>query len=142
MRLLATCFDNDAKGCYNFIVPPHAMIACRRFGLPEKAAEMITTVLKNTAYLIKTGLGPTVRTYQTAALYRILGVDQGTGSVLCIWTTILDTILWSVSKKYASFIITSPTNSIIQRVGDAYVDNTSLMTTNSPTTTYKTPVVN
>ena len=93
MRLLATSFDNDAKGCYTFIVPPHAMIACRRLGLPDKVAEMITTVLKNTAYLIKTGHEPTAIKYQTTALYRILGVGQGTGSIPCIWTTFLDTIL-------------------------------------------------
>ena len=139
MKQLATSFDNDAKGCYDFIVTPHAMIACWRLGLPKKAAEMIITVLKNTAYLIKTGHGPAARKYQTTALYRILGVGQGTGSAPCIWTTILDTILWSVSVKYASFIITSPTNTVIQRLGDTFVNDTSLMTTNSPTTTQKNP---
>ena len=137
MKQLATSFDNGAKGCYNFIIPPHAMIACQRLGLPKKSAEMITIVLKNTAYLIKTGHGPGARKYQTTALYRILGVGQGTGSAPCIWTTILDTILWSVSMKYASFIITSPTNTVIKRLGDAFVDDTSLMTTNSPTKTQK-----
>ena len=100
---------------------------------------MTTTVLKNTAYLIKTGHGTAARKYQTTTLYRILGIGQGTGSAPCIWTTILDTILWSVSKKYASFIITSPTNTILQRLCDAFVDNTALMTTNNPTTYQKNP---
>ena len=68
------------------------MISCHILGLPKKVGEMITTILKNTAYLIKTGHGTAARKYQTTTLYRILGVGQGTGSAPCIWTTILDTI--------------------------------------------------
>ena len=31
-------FDNDAKGCYDRTVPPHALLCCRRMGLPKTAA--------------------------------------------------------------------------------------------------------
>merc|ERR1712177_78867 len=31
-------FDNDAEGCYDRIVPPHALLCCRRMGLPKSAA--------------------------------------------------------------------------------------------------------
>ena len=60
------------------------MIACRIFGLPAKAAEMITIVLKNTTYLIKTRHGIAARKYQTTALYRIIGVGQGISPAPCI----------------------------------------------------------
>ena len=37
-KKIAASFDNDAKGCYDKIVPPQAMINCRRLGLPKSAA--------------------------------------------------------------------------------------------------------
>ena len=41
-------FHNDAKGCYDKIVPPHALLCCRRMGLPKTAAQMIGEILHNT----------------------------------------------------------------------------------------------
>ena len=129
MKVIATSFDNDAQGCYDFIVPPHAMIACQRLGLPPKAAEMLTKILHGTRYLLKTGHGNASKTYSTTLLYRILGVGQGSGSAPSIWTAILDVILWSVTEKYNSFIIKTPTHQVINRLGDAFVDDTAQLTT-------------
>lgn len=50
-------FDNDAEGCYDRIVPPHAMLCCRRMGLPKTAAVMLTNILSQTMYKLKTGHG-------------------------------------------------------------------------------------
>ena len=129
MKIIATSFDNDAQGCYDFIVPPHAMIACQQLGLPPKAAEMLTKILYGTRYLLKTGHGNATKTYSTTLLYRILGVGQGSGSAPSIWTAILDVILWSVTEKYDSFIIKTPTQQVIKRLGDAFVDDTAQITT-------------
>ena len=108
---------------------PHAMIACQRLRLPPKAAEMLTKVLHETRYLLKTGHGNATKTYSTTLLYQILGVGQGSGSAPSIWTAILDVILWSGIEKYDSFIIKTPTQQIINRLGDAFVDNTAQITT-------------
>ena len=56
-KKIAASFDNDAKGCYDKIVPPQAMINCRRLGLPKSAAQMLTKILNNTVYRIRTGHG-------------------------------------------------------------------------------------
>ena len=113
-KTMATSFDNNAKGCYDFIVPPHTIMACQRLGLPKKAAKMITTVLQKTKYLLKTAHGIAQTTYQSTLLHRILGVGQGSGSASCIWNTLLDTILWSVSDKYDSLILETPTKQLIK----------------------------
>lgn len=57
---------------------------------------------------------------------RILGTGQGPGASPCIWTLVLDTILWSVATKYTCFQVTSPTRISINRVGDTFVDDTSI----------------
>ena len=43
-------FNNDAEGCYDRIVPPHAMLCCRRMGLPKSSATMLTKILNTTIY--------------------------------------------------------------------------------------------
>ena len=43
-KLIATSFDNDTKGYYDFVVPPHAMIACQGLGLTKEAVKMLTKV--------------------------------------------------------------------------------------------------
>ena len=74
IRIIATSFDNDAQGCHDRIIPPHAMLCCRRLGLPKNAAKMLTLILNNTIYKTKTGHGVAAQTYMSTALRRILGV--------------------------------------------------------------------
>ena len=128
-KKLAASFDNDAKGCYDNIVPPQAMVNCRRLGLPKPAAKILTTILNNTVYRIRTGHGISARTYQTNALRRILGTGQGSCASPSIWVSVLDPILWSIAVKYSCFQLDTPAGSKISRIGDAYVDDTSLMKT-------------
>ena len=76
-KIVAASFDNNAQGCYDRIIPPHAMLCCRRLGLPKSAAKILTIILNNTIYKIKTGHGISAKQYQSDALRRILGVGQG-----------------------------------------------------------------
>ena len=119
-------FDNNAEGCYDRIVPPHALLCCRRMGLPKTAAQMMGEVLQNTIYKLKTGHGISDRTYFSTTLRRILGSGQGSGVSPCIWTLVLDPILLSVSQKFKCLEIITPTKQHISRLGDAFVDNTAL----------------
>ena len=105
-------FDNDAKGCYDQIVPPHALLCCRRMGLPNTAAQMIGGILQNTIYKLKTGHGISDRTYFSNSLRRILGSGQESGASSCIWTLVLDPILSSVSKKFKCLEIITPSKKL------------------------------
>lgn len=53
MKMIATSFDNDAKGCYDFIIHSHIMIACQRLGLTPKVSETLAKILHGTEYLLK-----------------------------------------------------------------------------------------
>ena len=87
---------------------------------------MLTKVLNSTIYKLKTGHGISARHYMSNQLRRILGTGQGSGASPCIWTLVLDTILWSVALKHSCFQITSPSGTKTHRVGDAFVDDTSI----------------
>ena len=67
-KKIAVSFDNDAKGCYDKIVPPQAMINCRRLSLPRSAAKMLTIILNYTIYKILKGprrIGPHISNQRT-----------------------------------------------------------------------------
>ena len=66
------------------------------------------------------------------ALYRILGVGEGSCIAPAIWTAVLDTILWLDAKNYTAFNIEIPTGKQTERLGDAYVDNIVLMANHQP----------
>ena len=76
-KTVAASFDNDAQGCYDRIMPPYKMLYCRRLGLPKSVAKMLTIILNNTIYKIKTGHGISAKQYLFNKLSRILGVGQG-----------------------------------------------------------------
>ena len=105
-------FDNNAKGCYDRIMPPRALLCCRRMGLPKTAAKMIGKILQNTIYKLKTGHRISDRSYFSTTLRRILGSGQGSGASPCIWALVLDPIFSSVSKKLKCLKIFTPSKKI------------------------------
>ena len=119
--------DNDAAGSYDKIVLPHRNICCRRLGLPASAAKILAIVLNNTVSYLHTGHVVSVKTYCSTEVCRSLGTGQGSGASPCIWTAILDTMLWLIAQKYHLFSILNPLDRIAEKLGDAYVDNTALM---------------
>ena len=108
-------------------MPPEAMICCRRWGLPSSAAKIITTILNNTVYKLRTGHGMSARTYMFTTLRRILGVGQGSCASPAIWMAVLDSILWSLANKFHGFKLESLSGISINRIRDAYVDDVVLL---------------
>ena len=119
-------FNNDAECCYDRIAPPHAMLRCRRIGLPKLSAKMLTNILKTAMYNLKTGHRLSARVYMSNKVCRILGIGQGSGASPCIWELVLDTIIWSVATKHTCFKLISLSGINISKVGDAFVDYISI----------------
>ena len=88
---------------------------------------MLAIVLNNTVFYLCTGHGVSAKTYCSTEIRRILGTGQGSGASPCIWTAILDTILWSIAQKHHLFSIQDSSGRMAEKVGDAYVDDTALM---------------
>ena len=105
------------------------MICCRLWGLPTSAAKMITIILNNTVYKLRTGHGISARSYMSTALRMILGVGQGSSASPAIWMAVLNPILWSLAQKFKGFQLESPSGAKITRIGDAYVDDVVLTMT-------------
>ena len=88
---------------------------------------MLAIVLNNTVFYLRNGHRVSAKTFCSTEIRRILGTGQGSGALPCIWTAILDTILWSIAQKYLLFCMQSSSGKVVEKLGDAYVDNTMLM---------------
>ena len=111
------------------------MLNCRKMGLPNSAAHMLTIILNNIIYRIQTGHGLSTRSYQTNALQRILGIGQRSCASPSIWVAVLDPIIWSLTSKHICFHINTPIQATIDQIGDAYIYDTSFLTTSEGVTT-------
>ena len=94
--------------------------------------------LNKTVYRIRTGHGLSTRTYQADATPCVLGTGQGSCASPSIWVPVLDPILWSIATKFTWFQIDTPLNKTIDRIGDAYIDDTALMATSNSHATNST----
>ena len=120
-------FDNDAKSCYDRILPSIAMIASRKFGMPEKLCNLHGTTLKDMRHSIKTNLGPSKSYYSNCDLLTLFGSRQGSGGSPCLWlilSIILIRILKQLARKYMDFCNIDRTTRV-SRCIDAFVDDST-----------------
>jgi hypothetical protein len=57
LQLSLIMFDNDATGCFDWIIISLTMIAALRLGMPRSAAWMHSSVLLHMKYFVKTAHG-------------------------------------------------------------------------------------
>jgi len=123
---------NDAKGCYDRISHPIAVLVLMSFGLPQKIACSLISTLQTAVHHIKTGYGRSGPIYGNE-LIPISGIGQGNGMGPTLWALISTILLLMMRRAGHGVRITSAiTNTIIALVGFAFVDDTDLFCTNTP----------
>jgi hypothetical protein len=115
-------FDNNAKSCYDRIIPALAMLRSRQLGLPRAASHLHGRFLATARYHIKTALGTSKEYYSHTTEQPIYGTGQGSKPSPVMWlgqsTAIMD--LMGTHK----LVMIDPRNTIqIQRQTDGYVDD-------------------
>ena len=63
-RTTARSFDNNAKACYNQIIPNLFNLCSKQLGIPYSISNNFTEHLQKFVYSIKTSLGESTQTYQ------------------------------------------------------------------------------
>ena len=82
--------DNDAKACYNRVIPYVTLYMLYRLGMPIHLVQFMCNILKQTRYTIKTGTGTT--TEYSAQDARLFGTGQGAGWSPPCWAANSDVI--------------------------------------------------
>ena len=126
-QLNAIIFKNNAKACFDRIIPSIGLIATERVGMPPTASACMLTTIQGMKFFICTAhvVSPGFFTSTLSAL--ILGVLQGSRAVPCIWLSINCILLHTHSSHTTGFQATCPCYSKSSKhSGEAFVDDTDL----------------
>ena len=126
----AAFMDDDARACYDRIVPYMVMTEARKWGISRDTADYATKILQNQHFRLRTNHGSTTAKYQYTNKNRINGAGQGWAWSGPLWTCSSDTISKALQVNSVGMQYTDPTRQIqISKIGDFFVDDTSTAVT-------------
>ena len=126
-RETAAFLDDDAKACYDRILPSLAGLETRKWGLTYKASSLTRNIIEQQKFQVKTAHGLSEKTYQYTEEDQTFGVGQGLGWSGAIWMSTSNTICEIMKDKCSGMQFTSPDRTIlIKKRGDLFVDDTAL----------------
>ena len=120
--------ENNAKGCFDHIIPSLAVINCRRYGAPRTGCQTLAKIWNNLRHTIKTSHGISTEAYQASAKEYHAGAGQGSCLPPLIWSTISTQILEITEEVLHKVAILHANNQDpCTSQSEAYVDDTSFM---------------
>ena len=126
-REQAAFMDDDAKACYDRIIPSLASVEVQKWGISKKASDLTRTIVEKQKFRVKTAHGISNDTYSYSFADQTYGMGQGLGWSGAIWTATSDTICKILEREGAGMRYISPDKKIvITKNGDLFVDDTAL----------------
>lgn len=124
-RMDAIMFDNDAKACYDWMIPSQSAMISQRAGMPRKAANTFLQILLHMEYFVCTAYGVSSKGYSNI-IKLILGVMQGAGHSGGLWALTSSIMLGKMENAFgAIFHSPYPRDVSCCRNGEAFIDDTS-----------------
>jgi hypothetical protein len=118
-------FDNDAKACYDRVIPNMTSICAQRLGMKTINAKLHALILKGAKYKLKTTLGTSEEFYKNTEEKPLYGLGQGSTAAAFAWAVISAVIL-KIMSLLRGVRFCSPTRTFkVQRVMDAFVDDST-----------------
>jgi len=119
---------NDAKGCFDCIIPSIAVINYRRYGAPTNGCHALAKICNGLKHTIKTSHGISTLTYQATPGEYHAGAGQGSCLAPLIWSTISTQIL-EITEEVPHRVTVLHANILdpVSSQSEAYVDDTSFM---------------
>jgi hypothetical protein len=131
-RFNAIIFNNDAKACFDRIIPSISLMITEQLGMPPTVATSMLAIIKGIKFHIQTTHGISPGIFKSALAALILGVLQGSGAAPCIWLSICCVLLHVLSPHTTEFQATCPQNyQTSKHPGEAFVDDTDLWLTST-----------
>ena len=120
----AAIVDNDAKACYDRMIPVVLSYALIRLGLPKKLTRFMCRWLEEATYFIKTSKGISKHKYGSTLQSYLFGTGQGTGWSPPNWGAISDLISTVMSANTPGMKLVHPNGKFCSdRSFDAFVDD-------------------
>ena len=118
--------DDDAKACYDRIVPSLALIESRKWGVTRPTTQLTKTILHNQKFYVRTGHGISEAFYSYCKERKIFGAGQGLGLSGPLWINTSDTISQVMNDKCGGMKFCSFDGRIIVvKKGDFFINDTA-----------------
>jgi hypothetical protein len=130
-RLHAIIFNNDAKACFDRIIPSIGLMASERLGMPSTATASMLAIIKGMKFHIRIAHGISPGIFKSTLAALILGIFQGSRAAPCIWLSISCVLLHALSPHTTAFQATCPQNYQTSKHLEAFVDDTDLWLTST-----------
>ena len=132
--LNALFFNNNAKACFDRIIPSISLMATECLGMPPIATASMLAIIIGMKFHIQNARGISPGSFKSTLAALILGVLQGSGVAPCIWLSISCVLLHALSPHTTGFQSMCPQNFQTSKCsGEAFVDDTDLcLTSNNP----------
>ena len=126
-KLMDVAFmDDDAKACFDRILPQLSQIESQKWGLHHKAATLATKIIQHQQFYVRTGHGISNEAYSYSDEKPIFGVGQGLGWSGPMWLNTSDTICKLLDQECGGMEFSSVDGKIIvDKKNDLFVDDTS-----------------
>ncbi len=123
----AIVFNNDAKACYDRVVPSLGLMATERLGMHATAATSMLATIFSMQYFIRTIYGLSPEFFNSIFYLLILGVLQGSGAAPCIWFCVSCVLFHALQQYTTGFNASCPCQlRHSNQLGEAFVDDTDL----------------
>jgi len=124
--------DNDAKACYDRIIPTLATHLLNIQGLPSNISGTIHQQLINKTSNVLTGLGISSQYIQSTPSMPLYGIGQGSGAGPAVWHAHLLKMIKTMSTSHEGYHNTDPTTTITyNQLIVTFVDDTSFIINDS-----------
>jgi len=128
-RQQAIVFNNDAKACFDRVIPLAVAIAMERQGLGCTAVEAFVDILRSMKYKVKTQLGISEEQFSNL-LDILLGTLQGACWSTTTWTMTSAVLLANIEKQSPGITLYNPQQTISdKRAAEAFADDADLWLT-------------
>ena len=122
-------FDNDAKACYDRIIPNAFNLRSKQLGVPTKISDLFTRHIQLFEYAIKTSMGESTKTYRNTVQRQLFGIGQGGRASTTAWLITSVMLIDLLKQKGKGMLVRNPTNTIsAHRHIDAFVDDCTYFT--------------
>ena len=125
--------DNDAKSCYDRIIPALAALLLLVTGLSSLVAQSFYQQLQKRQAKVLTGMGISESAISSTDEIPLYGIGQGNGGGPAAWHSHLLIMIATLKKLHPGYTVTDPTKSLtVSQHLITFVDDTSSILTSSP----------
>ena len=122
----AAFMDDDAKACFDRVIPQLSQIESQKWGVSYKAASLATQIIQQQQFYVKTGFGVSGNYYSYNPQQPIFGVGQGLGWSGPMWINTSDTICRVLNDYSGGMHFHSFDGHLeVKKKNDLFVDDTA-----------------